>query len=165
MAQDEAITIAEAAAALGVQKPRVHQMLQAGTLTGPATGPGRAPRNAPRVWRAALDEELARRRDEQAQPQPAHAKVSKRPARKEAVQDGDARAVRDAAQQMKIALDQARDALRAERAQTRQVTQVLAQTVAMLQEQQRLAEQADTVADGYAAAVTQLLTPPDPTGL
>jgi hypothetical protein len=71
-------------------------------------------------------------------------------------------AARAAAQQMKVSLDLSREALRAERTQTRKITRALADTVALLEEQQRLADQADAVADGYANALTQLLSPSDP---
>jgi len=63
---------------------------------------------------------------------------------------------------MKVALDVARSALRAERQQTRKVTEALARVVALLEEQQGLADRADEIAEGYADAITQLIAPNDP---
>jgi hypothetical protein len=66
---------------------------------------------------------------------------------------------------MKIGLDAARDALRLEREQSSRIARVLAETVALLNEQQRLASKSDEIADGYSEALTQLLAPNDPRGI
>lgn len=166
---DEAVTIAEAAAVLGVSRPRIHQLLNAGVLTGRKIETTRAPAGALRVSRASLVAEVERRRRVKE-----GAKVRTDPGDARGSSKGDAadrgsKTRRDrrgdsataAALRMKIALDQARDALKHERAQTAKVTRVLAETVAMLQEQQRLTQQADDLAARYADAVTQLLTPTD----
>src|SRR5690349_3308357 len=58
---DAALTIAEAAAALGVKPQRIHQLLRDGRLTGPAVPPGRAPALVGRVWRDSLAAEQKRR--------------------------------------------------------------------------------------------------------
>lgn len=180
MGTTSAVTIAEAATILRVSKPRIHQLLQDRTLTGPAAEPGRAPRNALRVWQSSLDAEANRRKAASTTPDasmraapsvrsrktpPPAATASNLANRRAnaATPDGaDADAARAAAQQMKVALDLARDALRAERTQTRKVTRALADAVALLEDQQRLADQADAVADGYAHALTQLLSPTHP---
>lgn len=49
-----AVTIAEAADTLVVSKPRIHQLLREGVLTGPYCGVGRAPAGAKRVWADSL---------------------------------------------------------------------------------------------------------------
>lgn len=160
-----AVSIHEAASLLGVSKPRVHQLLNAGALSGP-TVTGRAPAGVPRVWRTSLNEELQRRRvgpgasrRRERLDQPDRQVGSEAPS--VAPVDPAVEATREAAFRLKIALDAARDALNAERAQTRQVTKVLAETVAMLAEQQRLTDRADELTNGYADALTQLLGPED----
>ena len=57
------------------------------------------------------------------------------------------------------ALDEARDALRVERTQTAGALAALAAATALLLEQQHQHARADAVADGYSAALTQLLVP------
>ncbi|TPG17163.1 hypothetical protein EAH86_10395 [Pedococcus bigeumensis] len=64
-----------------------------------------------------------------------------------------------------MALDASRDALRAQRKQTAIVTDLLAQAVAALQSQERLTAQADDLTEGYSEALTQLLSPSDPSAL
>ena len=62
VSDEEAMTLAEAAAALKVSPQRISQLLASGVLLGPLPTKGqRAPRNAPRVYRASLGELLAHR--------------------------------------------------------------------------------------------------------
>lgn len=143
----EALTIAEAAALLGVTRARIHQLLAAGDLTGPDFAGSRAPKGAGRVWpdSAEARQRVGRHR-------------SSRSPEREARETG----LRDDVYRLKIALDVARDSLRAERTQTARVTDLLARTVAALSEQQQLAIRADELAEGYSTILTDLL---GPTGL
>ncbi|WP_140740123.1 hypothetical protein [Pedococcus bigeumensis] len=146
MTSEEALTIAEAAQGLDLSTARIHQLLSEGRLRGPAVEGHRARAGAPRVWVSSLRAEIERR------------------------SGGPVRAARShhdahAAHALKVALDASRDALRAQRKQTAIVTDLLAQAVAALQSQERLTAQADDLTEGYSEALTQLLSPSDPSAL
>lgn len=151
-----ALTITEAAAALGVCRQRVSQMLRDGLLEGPRIGPGRAPKNAPRVWPDTLQAEIDRRRQQ---------------AESGRMLDGDARDSRDrrpassastAVLAMKVQLDTARDALRIERRTNQHLTRLLADAVAELQTAQEQSDRLDDIASGYSDALTQVGIPDRP---
>jgi hypothetical protein len=146
MAAPKALTISEAAERLGVTGARIHQMLASGDLLGPPVEGARGRPGAPRVWASSIEDEVNRRERGD--------KRGSRPSQN----DG-------AVQALKIALDASRDALRAQRRHTAQITDLLAQAVAALQAQERLTAQADELADGYSGALTQLLSPDDLSGL
>lgn len=147
------MTLTEAAERLGVKRQRVHQLLDDGVLTGPQLeGGGRAPANAPRVWVSSLELEESRRRQRRGRKAPGTSAARTEPSGNEA----------DAAYVLKVSLDLARDALRAERIQTARITRLLKEAVTSLEEQQRLAERADRLTEGYSDALTSLLAPGDP---
>ena len=76
-----------------------------------------------------------------------------------ATKAGAAASAQAAALHLKVALDVAREALRAERAQTAKVTKALAQAVALLESTQDQADRLDALAEGYSEALTQVLAP------
>lgn len=147
----DVLTIGQAAHALGITPQRVSQLLAAGTLEGPATPPGqRAPRDAPRVWLESLEAEQQRRVALPGRSKP----------RRQIPDNPDA--LRDDAFRLKVALDAARDQLARQREQTRRVTRLLAETVAALQEQQELAQEADRITEAYSTLATTQLAPDTP---
>lgn len=147
----DALTIGQAAHALGITPQRVSQLLAAGALEGPEPPPGqRAPRDAPRVWLESLEAEQQRRSAIPAQSKP----------QRRTYDDPDA--LRDDVFRLKAALDAARDQLARQREQTRRVTRLLADTVAALQEQQELAQEADRITEAYSTLATTHLAPDTP---
>jgi hypothetical protein len=62
---------------------------------------------------------------------------------------------------MKVRLDVAREALRVERQRTRRLLEVAEELVALLRSAADAADDIDDLADGYSAALTQVLTPGD----
>lgn len=148
----EALTIADTATRLGVTTQRVSQLLSEGTLSGPPQPEGRrAPKNATRVWLASLltyEEQRAQRRT------PAGTRPRGR--RTPATQVESA-----AIHALKVSLDLARESLAEERQRSRRLTDLLAQTVAELGAQHDLADRAETIADGYSHALSELLAPTD----
>lgn len=152
MENPEAVTIADAAASLGVTTQRIHQLLNEGALAGPPQPEDqkRAPSGVPRVWVNSL---LAQKERRTQREQPA---ASKRRRRKPSVQVESASIL-----ELKVSLDLVREDLARERQQSRNLTQLLAQAVAALDEQQRLSERGDRIADGYSRALGELLAPTD----
>jgi hypothetical protein len=63
---------------------------------------------------------------------------------------------------MKVRLDAAREALRFERQRNRRLLEVAEKLVALLSSAADAADDIDDLADGYSAALTQILTPGDP---
>src|SRR5215469_5848571 len=117
----KAVTLSEAASILGVSTQRVNQLLNLGDLTGPDVGHGRARKHALRVWASSLREELTkrqtgRRRRAGRTPADLSGDVSK-PSASDKAPRPSARegAALEAALQMKLRLDAAREALRVER--------------------------------------------------
>jgi hypothetical protein len=161
MARRRALTLAEAAARLGVKPQRINQMLVTKTLSGPDIGPGRAPRAVPRVWESSLAREEQRRRiaSERKANQPARSGNVSKPSRASRPATS---ADNAAVLAMKIRLDTARDALREERQANKRLTQQLADAVAEIQAAQEQADRLDEIADGYSESLTQLSTPNDP---
>jgi multidrug resistance efflux pump len=66
-----------------------------------------------------------------------------------------------AVQEMKVKLDLMREELKAERAMTKKVTELLKQTAALLDDAVQSREALDKAADGYSYALTQLVTDDD----
>jgi len=153
---ETALTLAEAAAALGVKPQRISQMLRSGALRGPAVRPGRAPKGAGRVWRDEIEREIseretrsrARRRRSSDGPQAG-------PSAREA-------AAVEAALRMKIGLDEARRRLKEERQTQKRLVRMLADAVAEIGRAQATADSLDGIAETYSEALTQLLTPDHP---
>jgi len=148
----EALTIADAATRLGVTTQRISQLLRTGVLSGPPQPVGRrAPKNAPRVWLASLlthEEQRAQQRE----PTGTRRRRRSRPS---------AQVESAAIHALKVSLDLARESLAEERQRSRNLTDLLAQTVAELGAQHDLAERADKIADGYSQALSELLAPTD----
>lgn len=152
-----ALTLAEAATALGVSPQRISQMLSKGDLHGPAMGSGRAPKGVGRVWRDEIEREIgeresnSRRRRTRGSGQP-HGSPSAREA-----------AALEAALRMKIGLDDARRNLKEERQVRMRLVSMLADAVAEIGRAQAEADTFDGIADAYSEALTQLLIPDQPT--
>ena len=103
-----ALALAEAADRLGVTPQRISQMLRSGDLSGPTVGPGRAPKGVGRVWESSLQQEIDKRGA-------GSRRVGRRSTLHDGVQTGPPTresAALEAALQMKIRLDDAREALR-----------------------------------------------------
>lgn len=164
MAAEEALSITQAADALGVSPQRVHQMLREERLNGPDQGPGRAPGGVGRVWRGSLDLEIERRKDRtRVQPLRRSKQVARAGTSLDVSASDSARtqSAHAAALHLKVALDLAREALKVERAQSAKITKTLAQAVALLEATQDQASRLDAITDGYSEALTQLLAPAD----
>jgi hypothetical protein len=71
---------------------------------------------------------------------------------------------RAAAQELKVKFDAMRDALRSERARSKELVDVIEKLVGMLRSSQVSADQLDDVTDGYSQALTQLLVADTPAG-
>lgn len=149
----DALTIRQAATVLGVTPQRVSQRLADGTLAGPPPPTGDR-RNAPRVWVDSLESLQAA---ETAGP------TSTRPAAPQS--EAEVRALRYDAERLRLALDSSRDHLTRQRRQTKNTAALLAEvastlqkTVAALQEQIALAEDADRITEAYSSVLTNHLT-------
>jgi hypothetical protein len=66
---------------------------------------------------------------------------------------------------MKVRLDAARDNLRAERQRSQRLLVITEELVSLLRSAGDAADDIDNLADGYSAALTQLLSPADPEGV
>lgn len=156
----DAVTIAEAAAALGVRPQRIHQLLREGRLSGPPVPAGRAPGGIGRVWRESLTAEQARREVVEQQPAVGGRHTPDSRTRRESArggrEPGSAQSAWVAVQELKVALDVAREALRRERAQSARLAQTLADLLRAERDQGR---RLDEIAQGYSDALTQLLGP------
>lgn len=153
-----ALTLTEAADRLDVTPQRISQMLRSGDLSGPTIGPGRAPKGAGRVWENSLQREIDKRL--------AGTRRSRRPSTLDAgVQTGSSAretAALEAVLQMKIRLDDAREALRYERRANKRLTNVLAAVVAELEAAHAQSDRLDNIAEGYSEALAQLVIPDGP---
>ena len=154
-----AVTLVEAASRLGVTPQRISQLLKLGVLSGPDVGLGRARKHAPRVWESSLRREVVRRQTDGRRGAGQSSAgttdlVSKSLAREAAAME--------AALQMKLRLDEAREALRRERQANQKLTSVLATVTAELQVAQGQADRLDNIAAGYSDALTQLMIPDGP---
>jgi hypothetical protein len=155
-----ALTLAEAASRLGVTPQRISQMLRSGDLSGPTMGPGRAPKGVGRVWESSLQHEIDKRL------------VNIRRRRRPGTSNGDVQtgssareaAALEAVLQMKVRLDDAREALRHERRASKRLTNLLAAAVAELEAARTQSDRLDNIAEGYSEALAQLIIPDDPTG-
>jgi hypothetical protein len=152
-----ALTLAEAAAALGVRPQRISQMLSNGDLRGPAMGPGRAPKGVGRVWRHEIEREI---RDRESERRPRRAPRGRDPHAGASARE--ATAV-EAALRMKIGLDEARRMLKEERQKRKRLVSMLADAVAEIGREQADGDSFDIMAEAYSEALTQLLTPDQPT--
>ena len=164
-AGDRLLTVTEAADQLGVTKSRIHQLLSCGHLRGPGLPSGRL-RHVPgagRVSAASVSELIAARRAQRAG-SPGRSSAGARPARQREWANLDAVA-QAAVQEMKVRLDAARGALRVERPRTRRLLEVAEELVALLRSAADAADDIDDLADGYSAALTQVLTPGDPSSV
>lgn len=153
---EPALTLAEAAAALGVSPQRISQMLRKGDLRGPVTGPGRAPKGVGRVWRDEIEREV-RERESSRRPRraPGSRDLHAGPSAREA-------AAVEAALRMKIGLDEARRMLKEERQKRKRLVNMLADALAEIGRAQGEADSFDVMAEAYSEALTQLLTPDQP---
>lgn len=158
-APDRLATVAQAAERLGLSEARIHQLLRAGELNGPALPPGRL-RHIPgtgRITDTSIEELIVQR----AAPQhPPRSRATQHPATPPALVPSDS-ALRAAAQELKVQLDSARDALRDERERSCRLLRVTSELVDLLRDSSDSADGVDRLADGYSAALTQLLAPDD----
>lgn len=155
------VTIQVAADTLGVSPNRVYQLLRDGRLEGPAVPTGRlraAPRTRRVSWRS-LEAELARRAERGA---PTNAGGR---ARREAFSSLGMSPHAAAVLEMKARLDAARDALRSERLRSAKLAKTLEEVTLMLAESIGRENVADDLAEGYSAAIRQLLGPHDTSGV
>lgn len=153
-----ALTLAEAAGRLGVKPQRISQMLRSGELSGPTIGPGRAPKGVGRVWEDSLEHEIHRRLTGIRRSPPPRAldgQVQIRSSTREA-------AALEAVLQMKVKLDDAREALRHERRASKRLTNMLAAVVAELEAARAQSDRIDNIAEGYSEALAQLIIPDEP---
>lgn len=153
-----ALTLAEAADQLGVTPQRISQMLRSGDLSGPTVGPGRAPKGVGRVWESSLQQEIDKRGA-------GSRRVGRRSTLHDGVQTGPpAResAALEAALQMKIRLDDAREALREERQANKRLTSLLTAVVAEMEIARAQSDRLDHIAEGYSEALAQLIIPDGP---
>ena len=169
MTQHEVVTIAEAAAALNLSKPRVHQLMSDGILDGPGLPAGRKRHSpgAPRVTSESIERYLAVRVGEEQE------KAAAKPRRHRPVLLGEpvaagvtahqapgaTAAARAAAQELKVRMDTLRDELRRERARNQQLLEVTAKLLELLRDTNDSGNRLDDVAEGYSLALTQLLSP------
>lgn len=148
-ADDELLTLAQAAELLSRQPQRVNQMLAAGELEGPDFAGKRAPKGAGRVWRSSITQVLERRLAASSGRTGAPADIAQLVARE--------RAARAVAHTMKVAADAALEEL----AEARQRVLALEAEGARLRERISSLE-ADlavfkTARDAYSNALTNLL--------
>lgn len=170
------LTIAEAAAHIGVTMPAVHQMLRKGRLDGP-TFAGRAPKGAGRVTFGSAE----RARQRRGAPR---RRATRRPRVNAAVAElreevrnlkaevtrltrevGTLRhrqAVADSALlHIKIAADEARGAARETRGTNRALLRQVSELARLGQETNDQADVVDNIAEHYSDTLTALLVPPD----
>jgi len=179
-ADEGPLTIAAAAARLGVTRQRVSQMLTSGELEGPSTGPGRAPKEAGRVWGWSLD--LAVQRRELASSQPtegashdvAHLAtrladlertVAELVTRGTGPTDffaGRERAARQAAMSLKVQADFAHDELSMETARAAALEAEVAALKARVRELETKRDRDAALHDAYRDALTSLLSADSP---
>ncbi len=153
-----ALTLAEAAERLGVEPQRISQMLRSGDLSGPAVGPGRAPKGVGRVWESSLQQEIDKR-------QAGIRRIRRRTTSDDRVQAGPSTresAALEAVLQMKIRLDEAREALREERRANTRLTSMLAAVLAEMEVARAQSDRLDNIAEGYSEALAQLIIPDGP---
>ena len=153
-----ALTLAEAAERLGVRPQRISQMLRSGDLSGPTLGPGRAPKGAGRVWESSLQQEIDKR-------QTGSRRIGRPGTSDDGVQAGPSTresAALEAVLQMKIRLDDAREALREERRANKRLTSVLAAVLAEMEVARAQSDRLDNIAEGYSEALAQLIIPDGP---
>jgi hypothetical protein len=180
--KQQALTLAEAAARLGVTPQRVSQMLATGALRGPAVTTARAAKNAERVWVSAVEEALAQPRHRRHHRQAADSLLEERVAALEARLQANARtsfqhpeelerlanlerAARESALHLKVAADAAMAALGLEQKRTRELGAEVARLRGLVEEAQRRAEVAETVRQAFGDGLTQLLAPGDAAGV
>jgi len=164
-AGDRLLTVTEAAERLGVTRSRIHQLLSCGHLQGPDLPSGRL-RHVPGAGRvsAASIGELITARSAHRSASAGHPSAGARPAGQREWSNLDA-VPRAAVQEMKVRLDAAREALRFERQRNRRLLEVAEKLVALLRSAADAADDIDDLADGYSAALTQVLTPDDPSSV
>jgi hypothetical protein len=153
-----ALTLKEAAAALGVSPQRISQRLSCGTLRGPVMGPGRAPKGAGRVWQDEIDRVIRERGTGASRSRRAKGNDDQ-----QGSQSAREAAALEAALRMKIGLDEARRLLREERQASKRLVSMLAGAVAELARAQAGADSLDEISEAYSEALTQFLTPDRPT--
>lgn len=161
MAQPRILTIREAEVALNLSGPRIHQLLASGDLAGPPLKIGRKRHSpgAPRVTRSSIDRYLDARRAEDGGAPAGRRTGARSSTRQSATSEGGVDSTRAAAQELKVRLDAMRDALRSERARSKELLEVIEKLVGMLRSDQINADQLDDVTEGYSQALTQLLAP------
>ena len=146
----EPLTRRAAAEQLGVTPARISQLLASGQLRGPAQAAGRrAPKNAPRVWRESLEAYARERRGGGRQGIAAAGEMSNL-------------ALRDDLLRLKYALDQSREQVSKERAQTARVTALLAEAVEALRHEQETASVSEQVIESLSTIWTTHLFPDTP---
>lgn len=158
-AVDSLATVAQTAQRLGLSEARIHQLLRAGELNGPPLPAGRL-RHVPgagRVTETSIDALLRKRATPQGE---GRSRATQQPSTAPTRLPSDS-AFRAAAQELKVQLDSARDALRAERERSRRLLVVTSELVDLLRDTAEAADGVDRLADGYSAALTQLLSPDD----
>lgn len=168
MSQPSVLTIREAEAALNLSGPRIHQLLASGDLEGPELPLGRK-RHSPGVPRVSR-ESIARYLDEVSRgegggaPARRHSGATRSSTRESGSAEVSVDSSRAAAQELKVKFDVMRGALRAERARSKELLDLIEKLVGMLRSSHVSADQLDDVTEGYSQALTQLLVPDAPPG-
>ncbi|VBA61491.1 hypothetical protein [Mycobacterium attenuatum] len=167
----EAYSLAQAAQLLGVSPQRVGQMVKAGALSGPQYQLKRVPKNAPRVWKWAVDRELALRQPRSPFDSPGQNDTKTANDYQDLgqwLEHKEAR-INAAAQELKVAADLARQQAAEDRRKARDLMSKLAKVVIQQAEvidqlKSDLAldfDRSEQMLDAYSNALTQLLTPDD----
>jgi hypothetical protein len=156
---DRALTHTEAAEALGVTPQRISQMLRSGALSGPEMRSGRAPKNVGRVWQHAIDREISDRQAGNRGRRHESGSVVEDSRRSHSRHDA---AAWEAARTMKIALDEARQALSDRRQERQRLVDVLKEAAAKIERGLEEEGALDRIAEAYSDALTQVLIPDQP---
>lgn len=173
VAKDGLLTIAEAARALKLSEQRIHQLLSSHELDGIELPLGRKRHvpGSPRIYAASVARLIRERQSEQAdkdatqrsRQQVGGERTGPNTPRGAALPDAtsanEVNSARAAALEMKVRLDAARDGIRAERDRTKKALDIAASLLELLRESTHVDDDLDALADGYADALTQVLTP------
>ncbi len=152
------VTVADAAVALQVSEAQVHNLCGPDGLTKIPPEAGRQNHRAfaACITRSSLDELLLRRQS--ARQAPRKRSGADRLPRVDEQASTQGRSALASLQAMKVSLDLAREALRAERQRSRGLAKKLEAMAKEVGDALDAAEKVDGIADGYSAALTQLLT-------
>jgi hypothetical protein len=168
---DSLLSIAEAARELNLSEQRIHQLLSSRDLDGVELPQGRKRHSpgSPRVYATSVARLIRERQNEQDVTEVAR-RSRQSPSDDTAGQDDAAasprgasanemNSTRAAALAMKVRLDAARDQVRKERDRTKKALDIAASLLDLLRDSTQAGDDLDDIADGYADALTQVLTP------